>query len=238
MSEFCDGKLRIKFPIHKIFYLIYKSKWKQVKRRILFDKSIAAKCSGRCKSNCNATHSILHYACQFRPPLDVINALFTAYPDGAFERDCKNRLVLHIACKHVCRPEVIEYLLQKNPKAASQDDVKGRTPLILAYKSFVFESHLAWDIANDMLLKIAMMLTTAAPFVITKEDCRGFTAIEYGIEKEHRMSTLQVLQRAVSEYHHNCSSETLENMKVELIIMQNLAQNTTTRSGLNVTLVG
>ena len=217
MSVSGDEKLRIEFPVHRVFDLIYENKWKQVKRTIFFNKSIAAKYAGCSKSKFNGNHSILHYACQFRPPIDVIKALYKAYPNAVFERDCKERCTLHIACKYGCDPEVVEFLLEKNPEAASHFDVKGRTPLILAYKHYVFESRREWYNANNKLVEVAEILTEAAPFVITEEDNQGWTALEYGIEKEYRTRTLLVLQKAVFDYHSSDSrTQDLEIRKEEL----------------------
>lgn len=216
MSEYADEKLRIEFPTHKVFDLIYENKWKQVKRAIFFNKSIATKCTGCCKSKCNARHSVLHYVCQFRPPLDVVKTLFKAYPNAVFEKDCKERHALHIACKHGCAPEVIKYLLEKNPEAASKADIKRRTPLLLACKNFVFESRMSWDIANNMLAEVARALTIAAPFVITDEDYKELTALEYAIENA-LVGACCIMQHAVTEYQHDSDRQRLENMKLEYI---------------------
>ena len=107
----------------------------------------------------------------------------------------------------------------KNPEAASKADKKGRTPLLLAYKSYVYESHIAWDIANDMLAEVAVMLAEAAPLVTTNEDYRDMTALEYGLEKEHRTSTLETLQVAVSDYHRNLYNNKLEDEKLGFLPM-------------------
>ena len=221
MSDFANEKLKIQCPAHHILDLIHKKKWKQVKRSIFFNKSIAAKCTGPCKSNCKANHSILHYACQFRPPLDVVKALFKAYPNAIFEKDCKERYALHIACKHGCRPEIIKYLLEKNPEAASKADKKGRTPLLLAFKSFVFQSRLEWDTANNELVEIGEMIAETAPFMITKEDKNGMTALEYGIEEEYRSASIEILQITVAHYQRALEKETHENIYSKCLAKDN-----------------
>ena len=203
MNSSHDNKLRLHQEAPQLLHCIYEKNWKQVKRSIFFHKSQAAKCTGSCKSKCNANHSILHYACQFRPPLDIVKALFKAHPNAVFEKDCKERYALHIACKHGCRPEVVEYLLEKNPEAASKADTKDRTPLLLAYKSYVFECRMSWKKANSMLKRVGEMFTKAAPLIITKEDNKGMTALEYGLEEEFERSTLLTLQIGVEDYYHD-----------------------------------
>ena len=208
-----NKKLKIQYPAHPILDLIHKNKWKQVKDTIISNKSIAAKCTGCCKSKCNANHSILHYVCQFRPPLEVVKALFRSNIFAIFEKDCKERYALHIACKHGCRPEIINFLLEKNPDAASKADTKGRTPLLLAYKSYIFECGFSWYIANKMLMEVAKVLTKAAPSVLTYQDYREMTALEYGIEEEYQESTVEILRKAISDYNSNLKQERLKFVK-------------------------
>ena len=199
--------MKIQCPPYKIFDLIYEHKWKQVERCVFFNKSVAAKCTGPCQSQCNANHSILHYVCQFRPTFHVVKALFKAHPHAIFEKDCKERYALHIACKHGCEPKVIKYLLEKNPEAASEFDLKGRTPLLLAYKSYVFQSGLEWCNAIKTLAEVSLMLAKECPLVINQEDNNGMTALEYAIENEYNNFTLEVLQETVTEYYRNLEKE-------------------------------
>lgn len=212
MKTLYKEKLKIQCPSHNILDLIYNNKWSQVKRSIFFHKSIAAKCTGPCKSKCNANHSILHYACQFHPPLDIVKKLYKAHPNAIYERDCKERYVLHIACKHGCSPDIITYLLQKNPEASCLADIKGRTPLLLAYKSYVFKCGLNWCLANKMLAEVSSVLAKQSAFVINQEDKKGMTALEYAIEEEYNKDTLEVLHIAIADYHRNLEEEHVQFM--------------------------
>ena len=200
MSSIPDEEDRLQRQTSEMLILIHSKKWGQVKKRIFFNKSIVAKCHGRCESTYDTNHTALHIACQFRPPLDVIKALYKAHPEAIFEADCKGQYVLHVACEHGCTPEVVQYLLEKNTEAASKSDIKGRTPLLLAYKSYVYSCCMPWKIANSMLLKVGKILTKADPSSITQEDNEGLAAIEYGINGEYLHPTLVVLQKAVTRY--------------------------------------
>lgn len=189
-------KLKIHGQVPLVFNQIFRKDWKNVRRTISLHESMAAECTGSCKKECGAKHTILHYACQFRPPLDVIKILYHAHPQVIFEKDCKGRYALHIACKHGCSPDVVSYLLHKNPDAAGEADIKDRTPLLLAFKSYIFECQLPWRMANKSLAEVTKALTRAAPSVINQEDNSGLTALEYGLEEEFDMSTMMILQNA------------------------------------------
>lgn len=171
-----------------IFELISSHDWDKLKRSLrmslFFRQSCVASCSGPCAETCRSTHSALHYACQFRPPLDVVKLLYRIYPQALFERDCKQRYVLHIACKHGCSPFVIEYLLKKNPEAAKARDIKDRTPFLHLFKSYVFRSDRQERRASKDLLDIANALHNLDPKASTNEDDNGYNALEYAITKE------------------------------------------------------
>lgn len=80
----------------------------------------------------------LHATCVFRSPLAVIEALVSAYPDGAQMKDDQNMLPIHLACRNGASKGVILTLLYIYPESISSKDRKGRTLINLVETS---ESH-------------------------------------------------------------------------------------------------
>lgn len=169
---------------------------------IFLKRASVAKYTGACKkSGCNSNHTVLHYLCQFRPPLSVVKSIYKSHSKAIFQKDCKGRYPLHIACKHGCTPDVVNYLLEKYPQAARECDLKQRSPLILAYRSYVFECGLAFCFANRNLTEVGQALISAAPDMVTAEDNKGQTALEYAIAEQFKYPTIEILQLAASSYH-------------------------------------
>ena len=77
-------KVRLHQEAPQLLHCIYKKNWKQVKRSIFFHKFIAANCTGYCKLQCNANHSILHYACQFRSTVSSISKTNTSVENNYY----------------------------------------------------------------------------------------------------------------------------------------------------------
>lgn len=183
-------------------------RWQRLKTHVCLHKSAVRQCSSGCSPTCKSKHSILHYACQFRPPLSVIKCLYKAYPQSIYDKDCKDRYALHIACKHGCSPDVIKFLLQKNSHAAGKWDIKERTPFLLAFKSYVSRNEKRFSDANKDLIVVANELNLAAPRVVLKEDILGKTALEYAIEKElHYTSIVYVQDQDLYEKHAQSERE-------------------------------
>jgi ankyrin repeat protein len=77
----------------------------------------------------------LHATCVFRSPLAVIEALISAYPDGAQMKDDQNMLPIHLACRNGASKGVVLTLLYTFPESVSSKDRKGRTPMNLVESS-------------------------------------------------------------------------------------------------------
>ena len=171
-----------------IFDLIHTQEWNKLKNTLRINcfcnRSSVAKCSGPCSKSCKSTHSALHSACQFHPPLDVVKMLFKAHPEAVHEQDCKEQSVLHIACRYGCSPRVIKFLLQQNPEAAKKKDIENRTPFLTAFKSYVSESNKELHRANQDLLEVSCELFNAYPAASINEDCSRRNAVDYAIDEE------------------------------------------------------
>jgi len=196
--------------VSSIFELISSKKWGKLKttllKRSIFHKTSISKCSGPCCSSCTRDHSILHFACQFHPPLTIVKLLTKANQKSAWNQDCKDRYALHIACKHGCDPEVITFFLKINPDAAKKIDIKGRSAFHLACKSYVQKSDFAWKIANKNLIKVVSALNTIDPMSHSLEDRDGITPLEYALCGELSMKVVNFVQ-AICEESQNRAQE-------------------------------
>ena len=191
-----------------IFKLIRQKNWAKVQRSMFLCKLMKKMPQRATKSKSQASCFILHYACQFRPPQNVVKSIFKSFPDAACIHDGDGRYALHVACKYGCDPQVIKIIIDKNPDAVRQFDSKRRTPLHLVYMDYIFSCKLEWMKANKMLLEVAKMLTAVAPQVVTEEDYKGLSALEYGLIEELQFSSIILLQSTVERYHHEIIKET------------------------------
>eukprot|EP00540_Astrosyne_radiata_P009814 CAMPEP_0116826890 /NCGR_PEP_ID=MMETSP0418-20121206/2786_1 /TAXON_ID=1158023 /ORGANISM="Astrosyne radiata, Strain 13vi08-1A" /LENGTH=716 /DNA_ID=CAMNT_0004455587 /DNA_START=230 /DNA_END=2380 /DNA_ORIENTATION=- len=75
----------------------------------------------------------IHYACKYRAPSGVVEALGHASPSG-LSIPCQtfDMLPLHLACQYGASPEAVETLLRLAPEAAAVTDAHGLLPLHLA----------------------------------------------------------------------------------------------------------
>ena len=71
----------------------------------------------------------LHSAIVLHAPVEVIEALVDAYPDGIKTGDDRQMLPLHMAFRLGASPETAAVLVDAYPDALSMKDSKGHTPL-------------------------------------------------------------------------------------------------------------
>jgi len=190
--------------IIEIFDLISSQNWNVLKETLKKDiflnhRNIVPECTGTCCHTCTSDHSILHFACQFRPPYNIFKLLLKANPKSVTDLDCKGRYPLHIACKHGCSPDIIRKLVSKNIFAAKKPDLKNRTPLILAMKSYVRRSGLDWEQANRNIFEIATVLHELDPISLLIKDIKGFTALNYARNQELSIIIVEYIQE---KYDH------------------------------------
>lgn len=100
--------------------------------------------------------SIVHFVCEFNPPLFIVEALVDADPESVFVPDKKRWYPLHVSCNHGASIDVINYLLYKNTDAVREIDTSGKTALHIVFeqghRKNVFEMvHVVRLIANVYL---------------------------------------------------------------------------------------
>lgn len=71
----------------------------------------------------------LHKACVLSPPMNIVDSLISAYPEGAKSKDQDGWLPIHCACFYGASQTVINALLESNPNGAHNKDDEGRMPL-------------------------------------------------------------------------------------------------------------
>ena len=78
----------------------------------------------------------LHSAIVLHAPIELIEALIDAYPQGLRKGDDRNMLPLHMAFRLGSSPETSAVLVDAYPDALKKRDSKGHTPLhiLKAYK--------------------------------------------------------------------------------------------------------
>jgi hypothetical protein len=78
----------------------------------------------------SASMTPLHYACERKPPVEVVQALLEANPEAVSQRMMPGGcLPLHIACTWHCSTTVISALLSADPTTAKVVDELGNRPL-------------------------------------------------------------------------------------------------------------
>jgi Ankyrin repeats (3 copies) len=114
--------------------LIKNLKWKSVIARLecnpdeANDELVGVMTRGGFTSSASMTP--LHYACERKPPVDVVEALIEANPEAVSQRMMPGGcLPLHAACTWQCSPAVISALLAADPSTAKVVDELGNRPL-------------------------------------------------------------------------------------------------------------
>eukprot|EP00934_Nitzschia_sp_Nitz4_P004811 Nitzschia sp. Nitz4//scaffold143_size57137//39997//42090//NITZ4_006518-RA/size57137-processed-gene-0.39-mRNA-1//1//CDS//3329536458//4801//frame0 len=77
----------------------------------------------------------IHAAIVFQAPVEVIEALLAAFPEGAHTKDDQGMLPLHLAFRNGSAENVVNALLVAYPQSIEVKDRKGRIPLVLAQAS-------------------------------------------------------------------------------------------------------
>eukprot|EP00553_Chaetoceros_curvisetus_P002162 CAMPEP_0204629380 /NCGR_PEP_ID=MMETSP0717-20131115/18084_1 /ASSEMBLY_ACC=CAM_ASM_000666 /TAXON_ID=230516 /ORGANISM="Chaetoceros curvisetus" /LENGTH=548 /DNA_ID=CAMNT_0051646305 /DNA_START=59 /DNA_END=1705 /DNA_ORIENTATION=- len=141
----------------------------------------------------------LHAACARRPPLDVVTALITSYPDGVTMVDLNGMFALHYACENQASAAVIELLLVRNLEAnrlpATMNN--GSLPIHLAAQCGVSSPEVM-----NILLEVDNDLTCTT-------DNDGFTPLDLAlISKDYdgREEVIEILRNSLRKEVHLMAS--------------------------------
>lgn len=207
---------RFKCNVHELISL---QQWRKLKAHLFLHKRSASENKHTCSDDTreSLTHTALHHACHFHPPLGVIKCLYHADPRAVSQKDCRGNFPLHVACTRGCSPAVIEYLLEKYPQAAMSSDMNSRNPFLLACKSYLWNhkySQQKWKLANQELLDVLQLLNVAAPKSFTSEDCDGMAPIDYIIDTK----ATQIVNKYVVQLMSMRREKLIPTMKDETIM--------------------
>lgn len=177
---------------------IFSKSWKKVLQAVSSDKTLARSCDARCCVNCEASHAPLQFVCCCKPPLSIVEAMITAYPDAVEEVDCMGRLPLHVACEYAALPEVIKYLIERYPAALKISDKNGKLPLHSLLENFWGRSdpNLSEEDGNKQLLTTIHELLKHSPTAVLAEDIDGMCPIEYALAADHEHVVVHTLQKS------------------------------------------
>jgi len=185
--------------------LIEKRKWKAAVARIVTDPLSAErdlKVMTRGGFMASTGMSPLHYACERRPPVQLVRVLIDAFPFAVLTRAMPGGcLPLHIACTWGASPEVVESLLAADHGSVKVKDELGNVAL-----------HSACFSGADIRI-VAMLLAADGKSVVARNH-QGSRPIDIckRLRHENRRDVMQLLNRRKEEMmrvHHRSRSSGL-----------------------------
>jgi len=183
--------------------LIEHQRWRKLNNNVV--KQLGQPKNVRCTCNkCTHQQSLLHFACNFWPPLYVVRNLLEFDAFNASQIDSKRRYPLHLALEHESAVEVVKFLIESNTSAVIAKDVYGKTPLHMVVLKCVekmerHELQYLGDIRSFIdsveMLELILLLCDAVPLAPFVEDNNGMTALEYAIDVEADYKVVKALQQ-------------------------------------------
>lgn len=131
------------------------------------------------KADCTGM-TALHFACSFRPPIDIVESLLLLHPASSKQPDIFGKTPLHEACENLASIDVIDFLLEHWPFSATLTDKRGRTPLHHAVHASC--THCSMD--PNVIVKLSMI----APQTILAKDANGETPSDVGFRRGGRFA--------------------------------------------------
>ncbi len=128
----------------------------------------------------------LHKVCVLSPPMNVVDALIAAYPDGAKSKDQDGWLPIHCACFYGATQTIISTLIKAYPNCASNKDDEGRTPLHYASLKCASEN-------------VVASLLRANPKAAVSKDDEGRLPIHHACSKGAPDGSIEALLKVSSK---------------------------------------
>jgi Ankyrin repeats (3 copies) len=185
--------------------LIEKRKWKAAVARVVSDPLSAErdlKVMTRGGFMASTGMSPLHYACERKPPVQLVRVLIDAFPFAVLTRAMPGGcLPLHIACTWGASPEIVEALLTADHGSVKVKDELGNVPL-----------HSACFSGADIRI-VAMLLTADGKSVVARNH-QGSRPIDIckRLRHDNRKDVMSLLNRRKEEMmrvHHRSRSSGL-----------------------------
>jgi len=174
--------------------------------------------------------TILHEACRYFPPCDIIQKLCSLNPRWVFNtKNPEGHNALHVASAFGAHPTVVAFLCSLDPDLASIKDSQGKTSLHLHCDSCcdaescdpscwvgqdsedeneeiddlqkIVRQYQAAQNASGPILKVIEILHAASPRSVNEEDARGMNPIEYClIRNASRKAVIMMQKMSVIEW--------------------------------------
>lgn len=185
--------------------LIEKRKWKAAIARVVSDPLSAErdlKVMTRGGFMASTGMSPLHYACERKPPVQLVRVLIDAFPFAVLTRAMPGGcLPLHIACTWGSSPDIVEALLAADTGSVKVKDELGNVPL-----------HSACFSGADIRI-VSMLLATDGKSVVARNH-QGSRPIDIckRLRHDNRREVMNVLNRHKEEMmrvHHRSRSSGL-----------------------------
>jgi len=175
--------------------IISSRKWGEVSKALKNVVGLTISDEDECTQNsCSPScHGLLHYSCQYNPPLHIIKKLIKVSKDDIYELDCYNRLPLHIAIKNGSGFDVIAYLLRKNRDAASHACSQLNAPLHLALSRYWKKVKSSKGDGKEKFDKVIKLLCEAAPSVLQMKNINGLTPFDMAVYEKASIEALNIL---------------------------------------------
>lgn len=141
--------------------------------------------------------TILHAVCRCNPPRELVQEIIAILPDTATTTNQVSQYALHIAAENGASPVIIRYLCNLQPVASGSRDNWGKTPLHLVCKNYAIKYKPYKDLSmTDAMLQAVRIIIDLSPETVNVDDEDGMTALEYAIEADADIRTIQSIQKA------------------------------------------
>ena len=145
--------------------------------------------------------SLLHQVCRHQPPLSLIRYMIEKNSKLLYTTNSFGHSPLHVSIQNATSPEIIDFLCSSSPDMAGMKDHMEKTPLHIAcdcYSKRRSQNKSKRDFRSNKksLRKIIETLIEYSPTTVNSEDIYGLTAIEYALNANTDIKTLQMIQRS------------------------------------------
>lgn len=148
-------------------------------------------------------NNLLHLVCRNNPTVEVVEEILQDFPELSKKPNRDGQYPIHYAAQWGSSPSVIRLLCEKHNLALEYPDCHGQTPLILACKYYSKNYSYKRTLQDDSFLRnghaasqAIKMIARARPSAANIEDSTGCTAIEYALDSDIDLDTIQCVQRA------------------------------------------
>lgn len=155
-------------------------------------------------SNSEFFQPVLHFACRYRSPLEIIQLLALRFPHSISSVDNMGKWPIHYAAEFGASCDVIKYLAFESLPSAGAQDLVGMTPTHYLCKYYTARHYPEIDggrPTEDCMFDAIDALINTAPSSLNLVDKKGMNAIEYAIDNGADFDVVFRLQKGCEEQH-------------------------------------